>query len=98
MYSTQAVDAYLIHQYLLDLAPSVLPPSSTQDARQKYCLRHGDDKGDHILIDDAFNITGIIDWEWAHTAPPAYAFNSPIGLLPVGQFYDDAVDLGEDDA
>lgn len=97
MYSAQAVDAYLIHQYLLDLVPSVLPPSSNQDARQQYFLKHGDDKGDHILVDDDFNITGIIDWEWAHTAPPAYAFNSPIGLLPVGQFYDGVVDLGEDE-
>lgn len=97
MYSSQAVDAYLIHRYLLDLVPSVLPPSSTQDARQKYFLKHADDKGDHILVDDEFNITGIIDWEWAHTAPPAHAFNSPIGLLPVGDFYEGAVDLGEDE-
>lgn len=97
MYPAQAVDAYLIHRYLLDLVPSVLPPSPTQDARQEYFLKHADDKGDHILVDDEFNITGIIDWEWAHTAPPAHAFNSPIGLLPVGQFYDGAVELGEDE-
>lgn len=87
MYSAQAVDAYLIHRYLPDLVSSVLlpgPPSSTQGARHEcYFLKHADDKGDHILVDDDFNITGIIDREWAHTAPPTHAFNSPIGLLPV---------------
>lgn len=97
MYSSQAIEAYLIHRYLLDLVPSVLPPSSTKDARQEYFLKHADDKGDHVLVDDEMNITGIIDWEWAHTAPPGHAFNSPIGLLPVGKFYEGAVDLGDDE-
>lgn len=48
-------------------------------------------------VDEDFNITGIIDWQWAHAAPPAHGFNSPIGLLPVGKFYDGAVGLGEDE-
>jgi hypothetical protein len=55
---------------------------------KKFYLKHVDDKGDYILVDEYFNITGIIDWEWAHTASPAYAFNSPIGFLPVADFYD----------
>lgn len=55
---------------------------------QNYYLKHADDKGDHILVDEDFNITGIIDREWTYTAPPAHAFNSPIGLLPVADFYD----------
>ena len=93
MYSKQAVDAYLIHQFLLDLVPHILP--SEKD--DKFYLKHGDDKGDHILVDEDFNVTGIIDWEWTHTAPPALAFNSPIGFLPVGDFYDGKNDLGEDE-
>lgn len=75
IYSQQAVNAYLIHRFLIDLVPSVLPLPG-QDDEKKYYLKHADDKGDHILVDDDFNMTGIIDWEWAHTAPPAYAFNS----------------------
>ena len=31
-----------------------------------------------ILVDDEFNITGIIDWEWAHMDSKSGAFNSPI--------------------
>lgn len=99
MYSEQAVDAYLIHRYLLDLLPSILTPpgASKQGSQEEYFLKHADDKGDHILVDDDFNITGIIDWEWAYTAPLAQAFNSPIGLLPVADFYDGASGLGEDE-
>ncbi|KAI8680624.1 APH domain-containing protein [Fusarium sp. Ph1] len=94
MYSQQAVDAYLIHRYLLDLVPRVLPPVFDDE---KFYLKHGDDKGDHILVDEHFNVTGIIDWEWAHTASPAHAFNSPIGFLPVADFYRGENNLGSDE-
>ena len=96
LYSLQAVDAYLIHKFLLDLLPSVLSKAA-QDDDPKYYLKHADDKGDHILVDEDFNITGIIDWEWAYTAPLSDAFNSPIGFLPVSQFYDGVNFLGEDE-
>lgn len=95
IYSEQAIDAYLIHRFLFDLIPSMLPPP--REGKGKYYLKHADDKGDHILVDTEFNITGIIDWEWAHTAPAALAFNSPIGLLPVSQFYNGVNNLGSDE-
>jgi hypothetical protein len=94
LYSQQAVDAYLIHRYLMDLVPLVLPQVHADD---KFYLKHADDKGDHILVDENYNVTGIIDWEWAHTASPAHAFNSPIGFLPVGDFYDGKNSLGDDE-
>jgi hypothetical protein len=50
-------------------------------------LKHADEKGDQILVDDQFRITGIIDWEWAHTGPKSFVFNSPIVLLPLAEFY-----------
>jgi hypothetical protein len=49
------------------------------------------------MVDDEYNITAIIDWEWAHTAVPAHAFNSPIGLLPVAEFYRGKNTLGDDE-
>lgn len=63
----------------MDLIPRVL--ASVHDDG-KFYLKHADDKGDHILVDEHFNITGIIDWEWAHTASPAHILNSPLGFLP----------------
>ncbi|KAM3503814.1 hypothetical protein MY11210_008577 [Beauveria gryllotalpidicola] len=93
-YTEQAVDAYLIHRFLLDLVPLVVPPSSKNG---DFYLKHADDKGDHILVDENFNITGIVDWEWASTAPASHAFNSPVALLPVADFYDGKNCLGEDE-
>lgn len=61
-------------------------------------MKHADERGDQILVDDAFNITGIIDWEWAHTDSKSGAFNSPIVLLPVADFYAGVNCLGEDEA
>ena len=106
MYPQRPVDAYLIHRYLLDLVPRVLPPvhsvndddDHNNNNNGKFYLKHADDKGDHIMVDDEYNITAIIDWEWAHTAVPAHAFNSPIGLLPVAQFYKGNNTLGDDEA
>lgn len=98
MYTLQPVNAYLIHRFLLDIIQKVLPPERPDSNNDgPFYLKHADDKGDHILVDDDFNITGIIDWEWAHTAPFAIDFNSPIGFIPVGQFYEGNNTLGEDE-
>ncbi|KAF1731191.1 hypothetical protein CRV24_009270 [Beauveria bassiana] len=93
-YTDRPVDAYLIHRFLLDLVPLVAPSSSNKG---DFYLKHADDKGDHILVDESFNITGIVDWEWAHTAPSSHAFNSPIALLPVADFYHGKNCLGDDE-
>lgn len=98
MYSDHPVSAYLIHRFLLDILPSVLSSPSPFPPDTQFYLNHADDKGDHILVDKDFNITGIIDWEWAQTAPPFQAFNSPIGLLPVADFYNGKNEIGDDEA
>ncbi|THY80462.1 hypothetical protein D6C92_10615 [Aureobasidium pullulans] len=40
-----------------------------------------------ILIDNDYTITGIIDWEWAFSAPCTLSFNSPLVLLDLVGFY-----------
>ncbi|KAI0871249.1 hypothetical protein GGS24DRAFT_472212 [Hypoxylon argillaceum] len=101
MYTQRPVDAYLIHRFLLDILPTVLSSASAVDNTDgnspRYFLKHADDKGDHIMVDEDFHITGIIDWEWAHTAPLSHAFNSPMGLLPVSEFYNSKNELGDDE-
>lgn len=82
LYSPWAVDTYLVHRCLLDIVP-LLPGVNDR----KFYLRHPDDAGFHIMVDDAFNITGIIDWEWASTVPKALAFSSPSWLWDVGAFF-----------
>ena len=82
--STLAVDNYLSHCWRVDMIPKVL---SLHDSAG-FFLKHFDDKGDHILVDEDFNITGIIDWEFASAESKALAFSSPCMLWPVGDFYD----------
>lgn len=95
LYVDRAVDAFLIHRFLLDIAPKACSLSHLDDG--KFYLKHADEKGDQILVDNKFNITGIIDWEWAHTDSKSGAFNSPIVLLPVADFYAGENSIGEDE-
>ena len=100
MYAQQPVDAYLIHLFLLELVPRITSPvdSPIESGRPSpFFLTHADDKGDHILVDEDFHITAVIDWEWAYTVPPALAFNSPIMLFDVGDFYDGNNGLSKDE-
>ena len=81
--STLAVDNYLSHCWRVDMIPKVLSLHNSAG----FFLKHFDDKGDHILVDEHFNITGIIDWEFASVESKMLAFSSPCMLWPVGDFY-----------
>lgn len=81
--STLGVDNYLSFCWREDMVQEVV---SLHNGAGFY-LKHFDDKGDHILVDKDFNITGIIDWEFASLEPKALAFSSPCMLWPVGDFF-----------
>lgn len=81
---TQAVDNYLTHLWRLERIPAF----NQQATHRSFYIKHFDDKGDHILVDEQFNITGIIDWEFASTECKEVAFSSPCMLWPVGEYYE----------
>ncbi|KAI9856373.1 MAG: hypothetical protein M1813_009124 [Trichoglossum hirsutum] len=87
-------DIYLAHRFRLDILANHWEdiPSDSQ-----FFLKHPDDKGDHILVNDSFDIVGIIDWEWTHTVSKAEAFCSPCMMWPVGKFYSGSNELAEDE-
>ncbi|KAI9883524.1 MAG: hypothetical protein M1823_004713 [Watsoniomyces obsoletus] len=81
----EPVNAYLQFRWMLQqLHRGILLPKN--DGPPFY-LKHPDDKGDHILLDEQFNITGIIDWEWCFSTPRDYAFSSPCMLWPIDDWY-----------
>ena len=82
--STLAVDNYLSYCWRMEMIPKAL---SLQN-HSGFFLKHFDDKGDHILVDEDFNIIGMIDWEFASVECKALAFSSACMLWPVGDFYD----------
>ncbi len=81
--SSLAVDHHLSHRWRGDMIPEVLSLHN----HGGFFLKQFEEKGDHILVDDDFNITGIIDWEFASMEPKALAFSSPCMLWPVADFY-----------
>lgn len=42
-----------------------------------------DDKGDHILVDDEYNITGLIDWTYTRVVPVGEVFSSSLFTVDI---------------
>lgn len=89
------IDNYLAFLYRLAVLPELVVDSASR--RGPFYLRHYDDKGDHILVDDEHNITGIIDWEFASAEAKELAFSAPCMMWPVRTFYDGQNALSDDE-
>ncbi|KAG7131701.1 hypothetical protein HYQ46_009637 [Verticillium longisporum] len=68
LYPQFSVEAYLVYHFLRDNAVQL------SEAEDRFFLKHVDDKGDHLMVDEDLNITGIIDWQMARTVPRREAF------------------------
>ncbi|KAK1657505.1 hypothetical protein BDP55DRAFT_685559 [Colletotrichum godetiae] len=90
----QSVDTYLTHRFRLDIADNLWGDESTGG---RFFLKHPDDKGDHILVNESYDIVGIIDWEWTRTASKVEAFSSPCMMWPLGKFYKGSNELAPDE-
>jgi hypothetical protein len=60
-------------------------------------LKHHDDRGDHILVDNHFNITAIIDWEYASIEVRDFAFSSHCIMWPAADFYNGKNNLSREE-
>ncbi|KAJ3489271.1 hypothetical protein NLG97_g6035 [Lecanicillium saksenae] len=89
------VDNYIALIWRLTALPGLVRDSVSR--KGPFYLRHYDDKGDHILVDDDYNITGIIDWEWASAEAKEMAFSSPCMLWSVADFFDGQNALSPDE-
>lgn len=70
LYPQFPVEAYLVYRFLLDNVHQLCDV----DAEQGFFLKHVDDKGDHLMVDQDLNITGVIDWQMARVVPKREAF------------------------
>ncbi|KAI9752046.1 MAG: hypothetical protein M4579_005774 [Chaenotheca gracillima] len=77
------LDTYLVCKSLLDNLPI--------DDNGPFYLRHMDSRDANFLVDDDYNITGIIDWELAVLAPKHSAFQAPLLMYDLGDVYDECV-------
>ncbi|KAI8629523.1 hypothetical protein F5Y19DRAFT_484886 [Xylariaceae sp. FL1651] len=88
------INVFLVHRFRLDLLNNMEKDASLGE---RFFLKHPDDKGDHILVNKAFNIVGIIDWDWCQTVSKKEAFSSPYMIWPVAKFYDGSNDLADEE-
>jgi len=93
--SSLAVDNYLSHCWRRDMITQAT--AHCYESGREFFLKHYDDKGDHILVDDDFRITGVIDWEFASFEPKALAFSTPCMLWPVGDYYNGRNELCDEE-
>ncbi|KAK1561602.1 uncharacterized protein LY79DRAFT_574036, partial [Colletotrichum navitas] len=92
LYTQFPIEAYLVHRFLQDSA------SQLSDAENDFFLKHVDDKGDHLMVDEDLNITGIIDWQMARVVPRREAFalsliSADMGALCTGNVSLSAKDI-----
>jgi aminoglycoside phosphotransferase (APT) family kinase protein len=93
-----SVNAYLVFQYLKEQAlQGKLDPAQAQWDTGPFYLKHTDDKGDHIMVDDEFNITGIIDWTFSRIVPKFEAFGPSLVTADMNDIYQGSSKLSQDD-
>ncbi|CCE32319.1 uncharacterized protein CPUR_06179 [Claviceps purpurea 20.1] len=92
------LDLLLAHRFRLDVLNQLPDKTATPEkVGEQFFLKHADDKGDHILVNDDFDIVGIIDWEWCQTASREQAFSSPCMMWPISAFYNGSNELTEEE-
>ena len=90
-------EAFVFYRLLRDRAAPALAASPEHTLLPGFFLKHVDDKGDHILVDSDYNITGLIDWQFARFVPAVEAFGPSILTADLGNLYDGKAGLGADD-
>lgn len=75
LFTSFPVNTYLV---FLSLKSQIQDLTSTSnhdlETMEQFYLKHVDDKGDHLIVDDELNIVGIIDWQMAQVVPASEAF------------------------
>jgi hypothetical protein len=74
--SNYPVDTYLVHRFRQDIVGTLFKSAPLQ-LEEQFFLKYPDDKGDHFLVNDCFDIVRIINWEWTQTISKAEASCSP---------------------
>lgn len=91
LYPQFPIEAYLVYRFLQDNAAQL------SDSEDKFFLKHVDDKGDHIMVDEDLNITGIIDWQMARVVPRREAFALSLVSADMGALCNGNISLSEND-
>lgn len=78
-------EAFLFYRVLRDRAAPALTAATA--SMSGFFLKHVDDKGDHLLVDENYNITAVIDWQFARFVPACEAFGPSLFTADLGKLY-----------
>lgn len=87
------LEAFLFYHFLRQNTDTLV----ASDTPGQFFLKHVDDKGDHLLVDEEFNVTGIIDWQFARTVPAAEAFGPSYVTADLMYLYSSNTGVTDDD-
>ncbi|EER28509.1 hypothetical protein CPC735_063820 [Coccidioides posadasii C735 delta SOWgp] len=83
-------------QYLDLIADSRLfAAMCTKQAPRTFYLKHVDDTGGRLLVDENYNITGIIDWQFARFVPSCEAFGISLFTADLHGLYSELAGLSD---
>ncbi|KAE8422712.1 hypothetical protein BDV36DRAFT_310422 [Aspergillus pseudocaelatus] len=89
LYTSFPVNVYLVFSFLKSQIPALPanrdPNSST--VTEQFYIKHVDDKGDHLVVDDELNIIGITNWQMARVVPASEAFGPSLVTAEMGDIY-----------
>lgn len=102
-YLDLVADGQLHHKYPAEafafykLLQTKIPRLLDQEREGAFYLKHVDDKGDHIFVDDEFNVVGLIDWQFACIVPAREALGPSLLTADLDDLYSRRSGLSEGD-
>ncbi|KAL4957808.1 hypothetical protein BDW69DRAFT_155362 [Aspergillus filifer] len=101
LHHTHPLKAFILYHFLNQNALTLLAPithAAAQVQNQTHFFpKHVDDKDDHPLVDENYNVTGIIDWQFARVVPPAEAFGPSYSTADSDALYSSKTEVNEAD-
>jgi len=85
LFTSFPVNAYLVFLFLKSQIQNLTSTSNHDlETTEQFYLKHVDDKGIHLMVDDKLNIVGIIDWQMARVVPASEAFGPSLVIAEMG--------------
>ncbi|KAK4684525.1 hypothetical protein P7C73_g5650, partial [Tremellales sp. Uapishka_1] len=76
-YVNNPVAGYLYHLEIMALVKGC--PEMARKEERHY-VKHADDSGTHVFVDQQGNVVGLIDWDWAYFTTKYEAFSPGVGF------------------
>ncbi|KAK4998285.1 hypothetical protein LTR66_002466 [Elasticomyces elasticus] len=82
---------------LIEISKYPLPKAGSLSTSRLWLATAFDDKGDHLLVNEDYNITGIIDWQFARSVPMCEAFGPSLMTADLNALYSSEAGVTDDD-